>query len=475
MKDIHKSDSINHEPLAHEGHEEKGAKAPSSFSTWYDKEQLIQSKAIIVGAITKNTTKEIQEEHLDELDQLAQTYGIPIIDRWCTPLREISPATFLSSGKVEMLRERLQEVGANLVIFDDEISPAQQRNLEQELKVPVMDRTEVILGVFADRAKSHEAKLQIELAQVRYVAPRLKRMWTHLSRQSGGGGGASGGGYLKGEGEKQIEIDRRILKARLEKLEHELKDVQQYRHTQRSLRERNEVPVFAIVGYTNAGKSTLMKRLTNADILVEDKLFATLDTTTRHFTLPNNQDILLVDTVGFIRKLPHLLVAAFKSTLEEAVQAEILLHLIDTSHPQALEQAKTTLEVLEELNAKDKPIITVLNKVDRLREPERHGAMESMIHKLRMTYPRAIQISAATGEGIDELFQEMILVLQSRRKRVMLKIPQSEYHIAASAIRLGTIFSQSYEENDVILDVELPISHAERLKAYSMQNQEIAK
>ena len=375
-----------------------------------------------------------------------------------------SAATFLSSGKLTQLKDRVAASGANVVIFDDEISPVQQRNLETALKMPVMDRTEVILGVFADRAKTHEAKLQIQMAQVKYIAPRLKRMWLHLSRQTGGGGGATGGGYLRGKGETQIEMDRRALKRRLERLQEELKGVSRYRQTQRSRREKTAIPVFAIIGYTNAGKSTLMNRLTNAHVFVEDMLFATLDTTTRQFTLPNNQSVLLIDTVGFIRKLPHLLVAAFKSTLEESVEADVLIHLIDSSHPLALEQAKTTFEVLSELKAMDRPIITVINKVDLAEEGNAH--QREMIQKLRLTYPRSIQVSALTGEGFDLLFEEMIEVLKTRRKRVQVRIPQSEYSIVASAIRDGTVFSQSYVENDVVVDVELPLSHAQQLAQY---------
>ncbi len=443
-------------------HEEPKRQATHHSNSWYDTSKLSQSRAILVGVFKHQNEKAATDEHLEELELLSETHNIPVVDKLAIFIREFSARTFISTGKLESLRKHVQSIGANLVIFDDEITPVQQRNLESELKVPVMDRSEVILGVFRARAKSHEAMLQIELAQLRYIAPRLKRMWTHLSRQSGGGGGAGGGGYLKGEGEKQIEIDRRILKQRLEVLQAELKEVRQYRVTQRSRRERNQIPVFAIVGYTNAGKSTLMKHITHADVLVEDKLFATLDTTTRHFVLPNNQEVLIVDTVGFIRKLPHLLVAAFKSTLEEATEADILIHLIDASHPQALEQAKTTFEVLEELHAKEKPIITVINKLDKIENPDTNP----IVQKLKMSYPRAILISAKSGMGIDRLFSEMEAMLQPRRKRVQLQIPQSEYQHVATAMRLGTIYSQVYDENDVIIDVELPIADAKRLKPF---------
>jgi GTP-binding protein HflX len=441
---------------------------PAHFDSWYDKERLQQSKAIVVGVYKKADEEVIAKDHLDELELLAKTHKIPVVGRWCTHVRGFSAATFLTSGKVEQLREEALLCGANLVIFDDEISAAQQKNLEQALRLPVMDRTEVILGVFADRAKTREAKLQIEVAQIRYLSPRLKRMWTHLSRQHvGGGSTGGGGGYLRGTGEKQIEVDRRILKRRLERLESELHNVERNRHTQRSRREKSQIPVFAIVGYTNAGKSTLLNRLTSAHVLVEDMLFATLDTTTRLFCLPTKQQILLVDTVGFIRKLPHLLVAAFKSTLEEAVDADVLIHLVDSSHPQALEQAQTTLEVLAELNAKDRPIITVINKVD-LAATEAATQQRSMIQKLRLAYPRSVQLSALTGEGIDDLFHEMELMIKNRRMRTMLKIPQSEYHVLASSLAEGVIHHREYVENDLIIDVELPISDACRLAAYAV-------
>ncbi len=433
------------------------------FDSFYDKERIQGSKAILVGVFRSHEEEPIAKDHLDELELLAKTHRIPVVERFCTIIRDFSPATFLSAGKVDMLQEKILETGANLIIFDDEISPVQQRNLERHFKLPVMDRTEVILGVFADRAKTKEAKLQIELAQMNYLSPRLKRMWLHLSRQHGGGGGAGGGGYLRGKGEKQIEMDRRMIKRRLEHLQAELKTISEYRHTQRRKRERNAIPVFAIIGYTNAGKSTLLNRLTSANVLVEDMLFATLDTTTRHFALPNHQKVLLTDTVGFIRKLPHLLVAAFKSTLEEAIEADVLIHLIDSSHPLALEQAKTTFEVLEELHAKEHPIITAINKCDLA---ESVPGQKAIIQKLRLSYPRSVQLSALTGEGLSDLFGQMIDVIKDWRKRIFVKIPQSEYHLMATVIREGNIFSKEYDGNAILVDVELPLIYAEQLSPY---------
>ena len=291
---------------------------------------------------------------------------------------------------------------------------------------------------------------------MKYQAPRLKRLWSHLSRQAGTGS-SGGGGYTKGEGEKQIEIDRRILKDKIDDLRRQLEEVRAQRQTLRVLRVKNQIPVFAIIGYTNAGKSTLLNALTDAGVFVEDKLFATLDTTTRKLTLRNNQEILLIDTVGFIRKLPHLLVAAFKSTLEEALSADILLHLIDASHPAALDQAETTYEVLKELGAQDKPVITVLNKKDLLES-------EAPIMRMKLKYPHTVAISALTGEGFGELEEVMTKELAKLRRRVDLRIPQSDYRIVAEIQRHGLILKQEYEENDILIDAELPLWLANRLK-----------
>lgn len=417
-------------------------------------------KALLVGAYGNRMTREIGQEQLDELNALVRTYGAEVVEMQVCLLRNFDASTFIGSGKLEELRDRALTLGVDLVIFDDEISPAQQRNLEKAFGVRVMDRTEVIIEVFAQRAHTKEARLQIDLARTKYEAPRLKRLWTHLSRQAGtGGGGAGGGAYLKGEGEKQIEIDRRLLKKRIEDLQKELKEVQEYRETQRSGRLRSGMPIFAIVGYTNAGKSTLLNALTDAGVFVEDKLFATLDTTTRRLLLRNGQEILLIDTVGFIRKLPHLLVAAFRSTLEESLQADILIHLVDASHPMALEQAKTTHEVLKELNAADRPILTVLNKMDRAQD-------KALAERLHLTYPKTVQISALTRQGFDKLEDLLIDELAHQRKRLTLIVPQSEYGVVAEVMRQGHILRQDYEDNDVRLLVELPVSAVGRLTRY---------
>lgn len=408
-----------------------------------------KQKALCVGIYRSSSEKKTCEEHLEELGRLCDTYGIGVGSKVACPIKKLDAGTFLGSGKITELAELVKESGIDLVIFDDEISPHQQVNLEKLFGCAVVDRTEIILEVFAQRAQTREARLQIELAQTRYQLPRLKRLWTHLSRQAGGGGGGGGGGYTKGEGEKQIEIDRRLLRRKLSQLEEELEMVVAQRATQRSGRLRSGIPTFAIVGYTNAGKSTLLKALTKADVLVEDKLFATLDTTTRKFTLPNSQPVLLIDTVGFIRKIPHQLVAAFRSTLEEAVHTDILLHLIDVSHPRAEEQAEATIEVLKELGAAEFPMITVFNKVDVVSDP-------SILNRLRLKYPKTVQISAQTGAGFDHLMDMMMEELSNLRKIVKLRIPQSHYTLISEIMREGRVITSEYDENDVLLEVEIP-------------------
>lgn len=413
-------------------------------------------KALLVSVYKGSNQRSICEEHLQELDLLAETYGVQAVGKVPCLVRKYDAATFVTEGKLEELLLAAQDLKADLIIFDNELAPSQQRNLENLFKIPVMDRTGIILEVFAQRAQTKEARLQIELAKVKYQAPRLKRLWTHLSRQQGTGGG---GVYLKGEGEKQIEIDRRLLKKEVDQLQKEIEEVRSNREMQRASRLKSEIPIFGIIGYTNAGKSTLINALTHANVFVEDKLFATLDTTTRKYTLSNNQEILLIDTVGFIRKLPHLLVAAFKSTLEEAIQADILLHLVDVSHPMAEEQAATTFEVLKELGAKDKPIITVLNKIDLCKD-------KSIPQRMRLLYPKTIQISALNRTGFEDLEELMIQELSRQRKIVTLRIPQSDYAKVSEVMRLGKIMNQDYEENDVLLKVDLPISLASKLEKY---------
>jgi GTP-binding protein HflX len=420
-------------------------------------------RALLVTAPSHLLPRQTAQDHIDELELLVKTYGVETVGKVIAPLRKFVAATLVTKGKLEEIHQRAQEVQADLIVFDDEISPAQQRNLEKIFGLPVMDRCEVILEVFAQRAHSHEARIQVALARTKYQLPRLKRLWTHLSRQTGTGGAGGAGAYLKGEGEKQIEIDRRIVSRRIDKLKQDLQDVNAHRETLRTSRQRSGIPTLGLVGYTNAGKSTLLNALTEAGVFVEDKLFATLDTTTRKFALHNHQEVLLIDTVGFIRKLPHHLVAAFKSTLEEVIFADILLHVVDASNPSAVEQAATTIEVLKELGAGDKPIITVLNKMDCPGSPT-HAV------RLRTIYPHTVQISAVEGTGLDELQDVIIEELQKQRRLVQLSIPQSEYSIVTEVMRVGHIVEKEYVDNDILLTVELSVEWAERLKKYQKKD-----
>jgi GTPase len=403
--------------------------------------------ALLIGTYTSGPAKEGCDENLSELSRLCDTYGLKTVERVTCPIKKVDAATFLGKGKLDEILLNVEEKQADIVVFDEEISPNQQRNLEKFFKRPVIDRTELIIEVFAQRAQTREARLQVELAKVKYQLPRLKRMWTHLSRQTAGGGGA--GAYLRGAGELQIELDRRMLRRRIQQLQEEIKDVERQRETQRQKRIRTGIPSFAIVGYTNAGKSTLLSALTEAHVLIEDKLFATLDTTTRKYVLPNRQEVVLIDTVGFIRKIPHTLVAAFKSTLEEALYTDILLHLVDCSHPLAELQAEATMQVLKELNATSRPIITVLNKIDACFNP-------AILHKLRIKYPKTVQISALTHEGFERLLEQMTEEIQSLRKKVKLRVPQSHYALVSELMREGRVIECNYEDNDIVIEVEIP-------------------
>lgn len=405
--------------------------------------EQIPPRALLVGVYRHGESRALCEEHLSELERLCDTYGMETVGREACPLRQVSVATFLGEGKVDELGEIAVRLGADTIVFDEELSPSQQRNLEQHFGCTVLERTEVILGVFALHAHTREARLQVELARCQYQFPRLKRLWTHLARQRGGAR------FLKGEGEKQMEIDRRLLERRIDVLRRELQAVRSQRDTQRQARIKREIPTFAIVGYTNAGKSTLMNALTDSGVLAIDQLFATLDTTTRQYRLPNHQEILLIDTVGFIRKIPHTLVEAFKSTLEETVYADILLHLIDASHPNAVEQGETAKKVLEELGASERPVITVLNKIDKCQDG-------TTLARLRLLHPKTVQVSALERTGFDHLMERMMEEVATRRRVVKVRIPQKEGRLMAQLMERGKVMYKEFEENDVIMRIDLP-------------------
>lgn len=324
-------------------------------------------RALLIGAYTESADKSSSSSLLDELEELTSTLGIPVADKLLLHIRDTHPRFLIGSGKAEEIAARVQEAKLDIVIFDNDLSPAQQRNWEKLTGVAVIDREEVILEIFGQRAQTKEARLQVELARLQYSLPRLTRAWGHFGQQGGGIGG-------KGEGETQLELDRRMIRSQIERLRKDLVHIKAIRKTQRKERQRVPVPNAAIVGYTNAGKSSLLKRITGADVFVEDKLFATLDTTTRRITLPNNQPVLLTDTVGFVRRLPHRLVEAFHATLEEAALADYLIHVLDASDPELFEHYEVTTKVLNELKAAPERAIIVLNKVDLLADRVELGA-----------------------------------------------------------------------------------------------------
>jgi len=357
------------------------------------------------------------EASLAELAQLARTAGIEVVGDVTQRLERPNPATFIGSGKVKELVERVAEAAADVVVFDDELSPRHQRELEKALGdgVKVLDRTALILDIFAQHAQTREGALQVELAQYEYRLPRLTRAWTHLARQAGGrAGGATGGVGVRGPGETQLETDRRVIGRRISHLKRELEKVRAHRGRHRAQRRRKGIPVVSIVGYTNAGKSTLLNSLADADVLVEDKLFATLDPTTRRVELPSGRVVLFTDTVGFIQKLPTHLVAAFRATLEETTEADLLLHVLDVTHPQALLQAEAVLETLEDVGAGGKPMVTALNKIDRLPDP-------SVL--LACDLPNCVPVSALMGDGLAELLRVVGTALEQDLVTVKVSLP----------------------------------------------------
>ncbi len=389
----------------------------------------------------------LPEESLDELARLSETAGLEVTGRVVQTLREgIHPATFIGTGKVAEVKDLVTETDANVVIFDDDLSPAQQRNLETGLGLKVIDRSQLILDIFAQRARSLAGKLQVELAQLEYLRPRLTRQWTHLSRLGGGVG-------TRGPGETQLEVDRRRIRERIATLRRRLLDVERTRSLQRHERARVPFPCVALVGYTNAGKSTLMNTLTHAGVLVEDKLFATLDPTSRRLDLPGGQSVMLIDTVGFINNLPHQLVDAFKSTLEEVRTADLLLHVVDATHPRWAEQQAVVERVLEEIGAGEKPVMTVFNKLDRLTgelvdnrqlwprvAAARNGAEDE---------EQALGISALTGAGLPPLLAALERRLEHGRELVHIDLPLGEGKVLAWLRRSGKVVEEAYTDTAV--------------------------
>jgi GTPase len=419
----------------------------------------IVERALLVGACLDPDQWADAEDLLAELEELVRTLGIPVVDRMVVPLRQPQARYLVGSGKAEEICARLEARDCDVVIFDNELTPAQQRNWEVLSKVLVIDRQEIILDIFGERAQTREARIQVDLARMSYSMPRLTRAWGHLGKQGGGIG-------AKGEGESQLEQDRRKIRGQMDRLRRELQDVRRSRATQRKDRKRTPVPNAAIVGYTNVGKSSLLRRLTGAEVLIEDKLFATLDTKTRKIALPNKQPLLLTDTVGFIRKLPHQLVEAFHATLEEATFSDFLIHVLDASHPRAIEFYNTTMEVLTDLGADTKKTLVVFNKMDKVID-------DSTRVVLRRHFPEAVFVSVQTGDGFGELIAGIERFVGGDAAEINLLLPPGRADLVAKLHREGTVLGVDYDENAVRVRARLPEPLATIYAEYAVEGDTI--
>ena len=424
-----------------------------------------KERAVLVAAVLR---KSPDGDDLAELTALAQSAGAVVVDRFQQKIRKINPATYIGKGKAGQLRTRVRRFKADVVIFDNDLSPAQIRELEEMIEIKVLDRAELILDIFATRAKTKQAKLQVELAQLEYTYPRLARMWSHLDTLAGAGGataaGAVGGIGTRGTGEQQLEIDRRLVSKRITELKRELANIDRRRI--REINARRGLFKICLVGYTNAGKSTLLNTLTDAGVVVEDRLFATLDTRTRKWTPARGTEVLLSDTIGFVRNLPHQLVASFKATLEEAVNADLLLHVIDVSNPDDLKQIESVNNVLAEIGCGEKQILMVLNKVDIVRK-------SGLLEMLQTLFPDAISISAKTALGLDRLSRTVTDQYRGGQVTLRVTASQSNGRVQGFLRGHGRILNEQYSDGQVLIDATLGRNQLPALKSLHPQTVEI--
>ncbi len=412
-----------------------------------------QERALLVGLEQDGVTKWDLQDSMAELRELASSAGAQVVNTVTQKLEKPTAPYYIGKGKAQLIKASFQDQQVTSVIFDNELSPAQGRNLEHLFSRKVLDRTQLILDIFAQRARSREGRLQIELAQLQYLLPRLTRMWTHLSRQTGGIG-------TRGPGETQLEVDRRRVQERIAKLERELKGVRKVRSVQREGRRRHQWPVAAVVGYTNAGKSTLLNLLTGADVLAVDRLFATLDPTTRSITLPNKQRMLLTDTVGFLRNLPHMLIESFKATLEEVSEADLLIHVVDLSHPRVDEHIEAVNRVTKDLGAFGKQTLVVFNKIDALQNAD-------IVEAYRRRLPGSVAISARTGEGVSALVQALQDAVTSWHLNLRFRIPLSASGLIAEIHRSGRVLELRYEGEMAVIVAHVPPALEQKLALFA--------
>jgi GTP-binding protein HflX len=431
-----------------------------------------RERAFLVGVDLRGQNNFLPlEDSLTELALLADTAGLEVVGELTQKLDHPNVETYIGPGKVTELKALSEETLSQIVLFDDELSPRHQRELEEALgvNVRVLDRTGLILDIFAQHAHTAEGMVQVELAQYEYLLPRLTGAWTHLARQAGGGGGRTGsvGGVgLRGPGETQLEVDRRSIRARISHLKRELEKVRAHRMRYRSQRKRSRIPTIALVGYTNAGKSTLLNRLTKSDVYVADQLFATLDPTTRKIELSGGYQALLTDTVGFIQKLPTTLVAAFHATLEETTEADLLLHVVDMSHPNALNQFQSVQNTLEEIGAGHIPTVTALNKIDRLSQPE--VARETV-----RQYPKAVAISAHKGIGLSELLELIKKELYETYTPILVRLPYQQGALISLFHEAGQVEHIKHERGGVVMQGRIPGRLAAQFSAWQTTNHKI--